>query len=243
MNTENSSWRETEKTARSCEVGLSVWVPSVLRGQFLQQCRRHWGEAGMGPGPAMRGIFERRGPSWTSWTGLGGSREAGVRERDRGAIGQKRAVNSVFSAACSRLSPVAAGCRRLFSDVFIFLERVCPCGRVPLRQTKSCTGQGVCILRRPLWGRGEAAPVCPALACIAPQGIFFLWNGNRVPPWVVFASDHYHGEAPPAKRLAGACARPPGKTMRIRWILQGVVAAGRFHEGRTEVAERGMEWI
>jgi hypothetical protein len=117
MNTKNSSWRATDETAKCRKVELSVSVPCGLRGPLLQSRERagHSGNVGMDQVPPCGGHSRGGGPSWTSWTGLVGSRKAGVRERDRGAYWPKKGCQP---CAFRRFLPLAAAWRRLPPDIF-----------------------------------------------------------------------------------------------------------------------------
>jgi hypothetical protein len=105
-------------------------------------------------------------------------------------------------------------------------------------------------------GRGEAAPVCPALACIAPQGILF-WGRERVShPSGCFHTGHYYGEA--ALRgwhgdwlgrwtKLGCCARGRARSFAkgrlSQWHLHTVcLQAGVCTRPPWETGREGVEW-
>src|SRR6202051_3444480 len=104
--------------------GIWAWIQALKRQAILV------------PSPACGGFSD-----WVFAHGQHGGGGFCARERDRGPIGQKRAVNRALSAACRRLTPVAAGCRRTFW-VCLFFWSVCPCALVSLRKTQSCAGHG-----------------------------------------------------------------------------------------------------
>ncbi|MDB6065289.1 MAG: hypothetical protein JWR26_1497 [Pedosphaera sp.] len=121
----------------------------------------HSGNSEMVQVPACGGLSRGGGPSWTSWAGLGGSREAGVRERDRGANWPKKGCPPCacrrflpLAAASCRLPPLGAGCRRIFF-VYLFFLRMGRNGNecVWPRVTKIKSGLHRLVSLRTAWHR------------------------------------------------------------------------------------------
>ncbi|MDB6067632.1 MAG: hypothetical protein JWR26_3840 [Pedosphaera sp.] len=122
--------------AGAYRVEAGRWKPFGAMGDLTscgQDARGPWGGRGLGGGRRVGGFCRLLGFGEKALKAVGGIgllatwTGEGVKWRKSGAWMVKKAALKprisrlpTLADACRRLSPVAAGCRRLFSDVFFF---------------------------------------------------------------------------------------------------------------------------